>query len=442
MCIKYLKISIITTVVLLGEIGLSHAQKTAEPLVPIAKQHLRPSQMPDRIIINLQENPLNDIGINWRTSLEVAQSYVEYAPASDGPGFEPGVKSLPAEGAVIETQQDEEPVTEARYHSVSLRGLEPGQMYMYRVGQNQEWSEWFQFQMPKAESPVRLLYFGDVQNDVVSQWSRVIREAYFQLPKPDFMLYAGDLINHEEADLEWGDWFEAGGFIHASVPSMMTPGNHEYAKPVRLSKHWQAQFNLPTNGPKGLEEMAYEVNFPEVKIISLDAEQIDEIPEQRMAQVKWLRGILENNPKKWTLITFHYPIYSTKPNRYNEDMQEFIQPLLEEFKVDLVLQGHDHAYARGRVLVKDGKETYGEGPMYVVSVSGPKMYDLADDPWMDRKAFGTQLFQWIEIEENTLSFKALTATGELYDAFTLSKSSNGSNILNNHIPDSPERLEE
>ncbi|WP_157501447.1 purple acid phosphatase family protein [Echinicola vietnamensis] len=404
--------------------------------------HLLPTVKPDRIILNLAENPLETVGVNWRTGTMESTSYLQYAIATAGPEFSEHAQTIAAKTSYLKTQQDDEPTIEAHYHEVDLNGLTPGQVYVYRVGSDKVWSEWYQFKMPKKEGPVSFFYFGDAQNDVASKWSRVIREASFQFPRVDFMLYAGDLINHEDADFEWGGWFEAGGFIHASVPVMMTPGNHEYAKGVILSKHWKPQFNLPENGPKGLEEMAYEINYPDLKVVSLDGEQIDEIPAQKMAQVEWLRNILENNPKKWTVITFHYPIYSTKPNRVNEDMLEYIKPVLEEYEVDLVLQGHDHAYARGRVTTQNGQEVLGEGPMYVVSVSGPKMYEIGDDPWMDRRAYMTQLFQWINVHDDRLEYQSLTATGELYDAFTLEKDATGKNKLINQIPDSPERVGE
>ena len=79
------------------------------------------------------------------------------------------------------------------------------------------------------------------------------------------------------------------------------------------------------------------------------------------------------------------------------------------------------------------------GTMYVVSVSGPKMYDVSDDPWMDRRAGNTQLFQIITIEGDTLKYGAYTATGALYDAFDLVKSEGNPNRLINKIPDFPER---
>jgi hypothetical protein len=82
------------------------------------------------------------------------------------------------------------------------------------------------------------------------------------------------------------------------------------------------------------------------------------------------------------------------------------------------------------------------GTMYVVSVSGPKMYDILEDPWMDRRARNTQLFQIITIKGDTLSYGAYTATGALYDAFDLVKSPNNPNLLINKVPEFPERLED
>ncbi|MEQ8881492.1 MAG: metallophosphoesterase, partial [Cyclobacteriaceae bacterium] len=219
------------------------------------------------------------------------------------------------------------------------------------------------------------------------------------------------------------------------------PGNHEYRNVV-LSPQWKKQFNLPKNGPEGLDEVCYQVNYPNLKIISLDAEQIDESPEYKQAQLEWLDSILTDDPRKWTAITFHYPIFSTKPNRDNVEFRKDFKPVFDKHKVDIVLQGHDHAYGRGMVnnvptgyQVKDKTS----GTMYVVSVSGPKMYDVSDDPWMDRRAGNTQLFQIITIEDNTLTYGAYTATGELYDAFDLVKSEGAPNKLVNRIPEMEER---
>ena len=80
------------------------------------------------------------------------------------------------------------------------------------------------------------------------------------------------------------------------------------------------------------------------------------------------------------------------------------------------------------------------GTVYVVSVSGPKMYPLDQRPIMRREAEDTQLYQIIHVEPDRLRYEARTATGRLYDAFSLAKRGRLANALVDHIPDTPERI--
>ena len=74
------------------------------------------------------------------------------------------------------------------------------------------------------------------------------------------------------------------------------------------------------------------------------------------------------------------------------------------------------------------------GTVYVVSVSGPKMYEVNARPMMRRTAQNTQLYQIITIDGDDLRYKACTATGKLYDAFTLRKRSGQINELVEQLP--------
>ena len=341
----------------------------------------------------------------------------------------------------LKVKHREEPTVSAHYFSATLTGLQPGKKYIYRVGTEGWWSEWHQVKMPDSSGKLSFMYFGDAQNDIKSMWSRVIREAYKTLPTADFMLHAGDLINRHDRDIEWGEWFYAGSFIHATVPSVATPGNHEYGEGVILSPQWRRQFNLPLNGPKGLEETCYAVNYANLKVISLDAEQIDESPVFLEKQKRWLDSVLTKDPRAWTAVTLHFPVFSTSPKRDNAELRKHFKPVFDKHKVDIVLQGHDHAYGRGMVSnMPSGQNVKTEsGTVYVVSVSGPKMYEISNDPWMQRKGRNTQLFQLITIEKNKLTYKAYTASGELYDAFDLIKSGKKPNKLIDRTPVMPER---
>ncbi len=407
-----------------------------------------PSKTPDRIIANLTVDPAHSFAVNWRTDQQVDHGTVEVAVATDGPEFLLGnVRKIEAGTELFENQNRKEPLVKAAYHSAVVTDLQPRTTYVYRVGHGSEdnnyWSEWFQFTTAGTDmaEPFSFIYFGDAQNNVKSLWSRIIRNSYRQFPQVNFMLHAGDLINDRDANLEWGEWFYAGSFIHATVPSMMTPGNHEYRDGV-LSPLWRPQFTLPENGPmEDLRETCYTIDYQDMKLISIDAESFDEHMDTRKAQTQWLDSVLADNTKKWTVITMHYPVFSTVEGRDNWELREALKPLIDKYKVDLVLQGHDHTYARGHAENKGkGLTTINDaGTVYAVSVSGPKMYESEDQKWMVRRGEYTQLFQIITVSKDTIKYGAYTPTGKLYDAFNLIKK-NGKKRLINKIPDSSIRL--
>lgn len=398
---------------------------------------------PDRVILTWSGDPATTQSVTWRTSTTVAQGWAEISLADAGPGLAAAAEQIQAKSEVQET-----PTGPAHCHAVNFTGLRPGTLYAYRVGDGERWSEWFQFRTATvAAEPFSFIYFGDAQNDVRSMWSRVIRSAYRDASKAAFMLHAGDLINTAEVDAEWGEWFGAGGWLNGMVPSIPVAGNHEQAKLAdgtrALSRHWRPQFTLPENGPAGLEESCYTLVYQGVRIVALNSN------ERHQEQAAWLDQLLTNNREKWVICAFHHPMFSTGKDRDNRELRAIWKPVLDKHRVDLVLQGHDHTYGRTglETPVAGANAAAGEnvrdtfsGTVYVVSVSGPKMYNLQRHPFMKRHAEDTQLYQIIHVNGDELGFEAYTATGELYDAFTLTKQSGKVNQLQDRIPGTPERL--
>lgn len=84
----------------------------------------------------------------------------------------------------------------------------------------------------------------------------MIRKAFSDLPHAALILHAGDLIDGRNLNDEWAEWHYAGSFINGMIPSLSTPGNHEYYIPnmqQSLNPFWQPSFTLPLNGPKDLK---------------------------------------------------------------------------------------------------------------------------------------------------------------------------------------------
>lgn len=414
-----------------------------------------PSAIPDRVILTLNGDPRVSVAVNWRTSVEVARGIAEIAKAEAGPYFPEKAQQFEATSQALKTD-----INTAHYHSVSFQNLEPGTTYAYRVGDEVNWTEWYQFRTAAAEDePFSFVYFGDAQNDIRSMWSRVIREAYRDAPQAAFLLHAGDLINHAESDAEWGEWFGAGGWINSMTPNLAIPGNHEQSKLPsglhQLSHHWQAVFSFPENGPRGLEESCYTLTYNNLRIIGLNSNTM------HREQAAWMEEVLAKNVSPWVICTFHHPIFSTGEGRDNPELRALWKPIFDKHKVDLVLQGHDHTYGRtgfqvpntpeemkaqlsatqanisptdssvGDVNVATGfqQRDANSGTVYVVSVSGPKMYENSRYGFMKRIAEDTQLYQIIRIDGTRLHYEAKTAIGELYDAFDLQKQDKDVNEL-------------
>jgi hypothetical protein len=64
-----------------------------------------------------------------------------------------------------------------------------------------------------------------------------------------------------------------------------------------------------------------------------------------------------------------------------------------------------------------------KGTVYVISVSGPKLYEVKthDKGLMARIETGRQLFQVIHIDRHLLSYESFDVMGEVHDSFTLRK---------------------
>jgi 3',5'-cyclic AMP phosphodiesterase CpdA len=402
--------------------------ETTAPKIPVADpaEVHKPSLIPDRVVLTWKSDPRTTQAATWRTSTAVKEAVGQIQLADHGPLKEQNAVTVKATTEYLKSN-----LSEAHYHSVEFTDLKPDTKYVYRVGDGANWSEWFQLMTaPSQPQPFSFVYFGDAQNDVRSQWSRVIRQSYTEAPNAKFMIHAGDLINVAESDAEWGDWFKAGSFLHATINCVPVPGNHEQAtledKTKRLSHHWRPQFTLPEMGPTGLEETCFTFEYLNTRFICLNSNRmLDE-------QAAWLNKVLADNRSQWVVCTFHHPVYSTGKDRDNAELRNKWKPIFDAYRVDLVLTGHDHTYGRTgldtpvvgyEVNTSTGAKVAdsGTGTVYVVSVSGPKMYPLKPSELMRRVAEDTQLYQVITVDGDTLRFEARTAMGTLYDAFQLKK---------------------
>jgi hypothetical protein len=130
-----------------------------------------------------------------------------------------------------------------------------------------------------------------------------------------------------------------------------SPGNHDY------ESGGAAYFNYfgANAGPPGLGYYTYTLGS--WRIISLNSE----IPSGRGSpQSDWLRAELSKDRVDCTAVYWHRPLFSSGRIGDNSDMRDLWRTLYE-FRVDLVINGHDHLYERfapqdpdGHLDIEDG----------------------------------------------------------------------------------------
>jgi len=126
-------------------------------------------------------------------------------------------------------------------------------------------------------------------------------------------------------------------------------------------------------------------------------------PMKKHKQHDWLEDQLKTSEAKWKIVYGHHPVHSER-GRHGDDMwmKKYLRPMLQKYKVDFYLAGHDH-----------NKElTHKDGLAYVIAGSGAKLRGLKkdDDPLFAKSSLG---FAHLLIKENELTLRFVGLNGEV-----------------------------
>lgn len=140
-------------------------------------------------------------------------------------------------------------------------------------------------------------------------------------------------------------------------------GNHDYNNHIPFSPApaYFDIFSLPTQGEAGGlasgTEKYYSYNYGNIHFIILDSYDEDRSANGTMAT--WLLSDLQQCTAEWIIAYWHHPPYTKGSHDSDnplfmdgecEDMRENILPILEQYGVDLVLNGHSHSYERSMLI--------------------------------------------------------------------------------------------
>ncbi len=180
-------------------------------------------------------------------------------------------------------------------------------------------------------------------NDVCNQ---VMNEIGTDISSQTMMLHCADWA-YKDSELSWqNEYFnhldEQAIDMRSKIAVMGAYGNHE-APGNSYKKYWP--YTYDEYGQTG-ESFCYSFDYGPVHVIVVNLRAPG--AEIDIDQEVWIINDLENTDKEWKIMMFHAPAYSNTTGDYhfnNVDGQNILQPLCEQYGVQMVIAGHCHYYA-------------------------------------------------------------------------------------------------
>jgi 3',5'-cyclic AMP phosphodiesterase CpdA len=251
-----------------------------------------------------------------------------------------------------------------------------------------------------AAADVGILAVGDFGVGGESQQTLGAAVRTFEARNPaDVLVTLGDNDYSTDPEAFRANWLGSFGWLRsAGVRVAGTLGNHD----VHVDGG-RYQF-----GPLGMPARFYTRRIGDSQLFLLDSTSVD------AAQTRWLRRTLAASRARWKIAVFHHPAYTCGRYRANGDVLRRFVPLLERFRVQLVLSGHDHNYQRFRTR---------NGVTYVVHGGGSTtLYPLSGCPAGYPRRLRARLehgFLYLRVGRRRLEGFAVTVSGLRTDRFAL-----------------------
>jgi len=174
--------------------------------------------------------------------------------------------------------------------------------------------------------------------------------------KPAFIVFVGDLVCSSNADseeelktyfLNWKDIMDRAG-----VRVYICVGNEDIDKyGGKAEDIIREVFDMPANGPEGLEELVYSFDFGGAHFVVMDTAVDAEQGLVDAEQVKWLKLDLNENQSDSVFVFGHHPFFPNGVHKGNSldrypGIRDELWTLFKNSGVDIYFCGHEHFFHR------------------------------------------------------------------------------------------------
>lgn len=247
---------------------------------------------------------------------------------------------------------------------------------------------------------------------------------------PDFAVHTGDVLEtglDSDADYQY---FKPYARMLSRAPFFLALGNHDYGRDLKkesgkgfIKANYQPFHSVPLTG---LPPHYYFFDVGNARFFVLDTNAFYGARfapglEPGSKQYKWLDYFLSKTKTAWKFIILHQPIYSTGAHNLLEAERAALEPLFLKYKVDLVLQGHDHDYERTKP-VREGLADDNNGIVYITLAGGgrPLYFQRTNADWSD-KFLPVYHFAYFEMRDKNLKMTVYDKEGRVIDTLEMQK---------------------
>ena len=388
-----------------GRIGmLSYANSGAYyDSVSVTAEHVVYDAPDIEITYPVREDRMPYVQNPTQTSVEIAWRTVEPVPGV--------VKYGPDKGQLGSEVAEDEP---RQKHHVRLDGLEPSTRYYYEVyngSQKMQAEEDVRTARRDNETQFSFLVLGDSGVDTPTQWAvgQQMRASMNQR-EVDFVVHVGD-VHQGSGDYYDNIYFKPYRDIIKNVNVFTAIGNHDTY--TDNAAPYLDDFYLPHNNPDSTERY-YSFRWANAFFICLDT-NIDYSPGS--PQYAFFLDALNDSLRTsatWTFVYAHHPPYSEYWTDYYGDqgVQDHLVPLFEQYRVDMVMNGHTHSYERG----EKGHVHY-----LVSGGGGGGLDDFFIDYGHITFSDGVHHFTRLDVDDDELWVTAIDQDGQQIDRFLVNK---------------------
>jgi uncharacterized protein (TIGR03437 family) len=304
-------------------------------------------------------------------------------------------------------------------HQADLTGLRPDSRYAYRVlgGGQALGSANAAFVTAPDAGGFLFLAIGDSGMGTPEQ---NLVERRMAAEPAAFLVHTGDVAYPVGSFTTYqANYFEVYRDIMGRMPFYPCIGNHDVDGDLGVA--YKAVHALPADGvPETVRGHYYSFDWGGAHLVSLDATLMLH-QNAATAMVQWLERDLARTRKGWRIVFWHHPPYD--PARGNgpeaTGMRDRVLPILERYGVQLVLNGHAHAYQRTRPMLGHQPVEDGRGIVYVTTGGGGASLHGAPADTGFVVSASVHHYVAVEVQASRLIVRATSATGQELDRLTI-----------------------